>query len=103
MKKYYIRYWRDFANTFTLCYCETPEEEAAAVAAGFERITRKEAERKCSGERWARKNDPAFSGYGDIDIRPWRYIIDASNNNTNPDYYTHPGEDGLELHGYIWE
>lgn len=100
MKKYYIRYWRDFANTYDLCYCETLEEEKRAVSAGFERITRKEAERKCANERFTRKYDPAFSGYGDIDIKPWKYIADESN---NPYYFTHPGEDGLELHGYIWE
>lgn len=104
MKTYFINYWRDFGNTYNLCYCESKEEEAAAVAAGYERITRKEAERKCSNERWARKHDRNFSGYGDDSITPWRFITDPRNNPDHPAYHPiSPDEAGLTLNGYIWE
>lgn len=97
MKTYYIKYPRNFANEYNLCYCETPEERKAAEAAGWEKITRKEAIRKCAAERWARKNDPAFSGFGDVAIAPWAYIAAARIYPITPEEY------GLTLNGYIWE
>lgn len=103
MKTYYIQYYRDFANTYNLCYCETPEEQAEAESAGYERITRKEAIRKCSNERWAREHDQSFSGYGDASIVPWKYASDHRNKPDHPAYPITPDEIGLMLNGYIWE
>ncbi len=98
MKTYYINYYRDFANTFTLCYCTTPKECSEAEAAGYERITRAEAIRKCVEENSARKNDPHFSGYGSNTILPWSY------GKRREDYeICYPEEMGLHLNGYIWE
>lgn len=99
MKKFYINYYRNFGNTFNLCYCNTEEEERAAVSAGFERITRKEAERKCAEEKNARKFDPAFSGYGDTEIVPWSYLSQSR----KADDLILPEDVGLRLNGYIWE
>lgn len=101
MKTFYIRYPRDFANEYDLCYCESAEEQAAAEKAGFERITRKEAERKCAAEKWARKNDQAFSGYGSSSILP--YSLLAKNAADPYGDITLPEDIGLTLHGYIWE
>ena len=103
MKTYYIRYPRDFANEYDLCYCENKDEENAAVAAGYERITRKEAERKCRNEKWARQHDQAFSGYGDDTIVPWSFLTDPRNNPDHPAYPICPDEANLTLNGYIWE
>lgn len=64
MKRYYIRYPRNFANEFDLRYVDSAEAEQEAIRQGYERITKKQAIEKCRAERWARKNDPAFSGYG---------------------------------------
>ena len=103
MKTYYIRYIRNFSNEYDLCYCETPEERKAAEGAGYERITRKEAIRKCANERWAREHDQNFSGFGDADIVPWSFVSDPRNNPDHPCYPVLPDEAGLTLNGYIWE
>lgn len=71
--KYYIEYTADFSNTFLLWYAPWNEK----VPDSFQRITRKEAEHKAVQERWARKNDSSFAGYGSAYI--WPYPI--------PDYY----------------
>lgn len=103
MKTYHIRYPRNFANEYDLCYCETAAEAKEAEAAGFERITRKEAIRKCANERWAREHDQNFSGYGSADILPWSYLTDPRNDPEHPAYPISPDEAGLTLNGYIWE
>jgi len=64
MKKYYIRYPRNFGNEYDLRFVDGVDDELRAIEQGYERITKKEALEKCRAERWARKNDPAFSGYG---------------------------------------
>lgn len=108
MKTYYIRYPRDFANEYSLCYCESADERKAAEADGWERITRLEAERKCRNENWARANNPAFSGYGDNTIIPFRLV------GKDIDYYYGRlydkfhlmlacGKDRYILNGYIFE
>ena len=75
MKKYFIRYPRDFANEYTLVSCETKEDIARLRAFNakhcptehvFEPISVRDMRRKISAEKYARKYDPAFSGYGDI-------------------------------------
>lgn len=73
MKKYFILYTRDFSNTYDIVYAETPEQEQQAVAKGYERITRREAERLCRAEMDRRQDDPAFSGYASAEILPIWY------------------------------
>ena len=64
MKKYYIKYPRNFGNEYDLRYVDGLDDELRALEQGYKRITKKEALEKCRAERRARKNDPAFSGYG---------------------------------------
>lgn len=100
MKTYYIRYDRDFANTYDLCYCQTSEEEKEAESAGFKRISRLDAFRKCANEKWARTHDKNFSGSGDVDIVPWRIMKWNLENHDDPML---PAEMGLHRNGYVWE
>ena len=64
---YYVQYYMGFANTYNLCHAPVGEE----LPSDWERITRKEAERLCAQERYARKHNQAFSGYGDSYIYPY--------------------------------
>lgn len=76
MKHYYIRYPRNFANEYDLVWIESSDTESitAAEERGYERITRKEAFRKVSNEKYSRTHDQAFSGYGDIVILPYKAV-----------------------------
>lgn len=73
MKKYFVNYYRNFANTYNLAWAETPEQLKKADSEGWEQITRKEAERLCSAEKYRRKSNPSFSGFADIVILPIDY------------------------------
>jgi hypothetical protein len=73
MKKYYVNYYRDFANTYTLAWAETPEQVKTAKEAGYQQITRKKAEALCAKEKEERKQNPSFSGYADTVILPIDY------------------------------
>lgn len=74
MKQYFIRYPRNFGNEYSLCWAEQGSKEAAeAIKNDYCRITRKEAIEKCTSERWARKHDQAFSGFGDAIIYPYGF------------------------------
>lgn len=66
-KAYYVRYYRDFGNTYNLYWL--PDGEPAP--AGLERITCKKAVDLCKQERDRRKYDQAFSGYADAWIWPY--------------------------------
>ena len=76
MRKYFVKYWANFGNTYNLAYTDTDAQAAEAEANGWERITRKQAESKCADENRARQADPAFSGYGDNMIYPYGYDCD---------------------------
>lgn len=78
-KKYYVEYYKRFANTYNLYYAETSEQVKVAEKAGLERITRKEAEKLCVDENYRRKNDHDFSGYADNVIYPIDYNGDWIN------------------------
>ena len=74
MKQYLIKYPRNFNNEYSLRWAEKGSPEAAeAIAEGYEPITRAQAIEKCRTERWARKTDPSFSGYGSSIIIPYGY------------------------------
>ena len=79
MRKYFVKYWADFGNTYNLAYTDTDAEAAEAEANGWERITRKQAESKCADENRARQTDQAFSGYADSLIYPFGYDVDWRN------------------------
>ena len=73
MRKYYVRYYSDFANTYHLRYAETPEQNALAISQGFERITLKDAIALCRRENFRRRYEPSSSGYGASVILPIDY------------------------------
>ena len=108
MKTYYIRYPRDFANEYSLCYCESADERKAAEADGWERVTRDYAIKACREENWRRETDPAFSGYADNTIIPFHLV-----GKFDIDWYYGPddkvrltlfdGKTRYLLNGYIFE
>lgn len=66
IRAYYIKYYRDFANTYNLCWCWADE----STPEGWRRITRKEAINYCKAERQLRRANHNFSGYADAYIYP---------------------------------
>lgn len=109
MKTYYIRYPRNFANEYNLCYCESADERKAAEADGWERVTRDCAIKACREENWRREKDPSFSGYADNTIIPFHlvgkdYDIDycyGQDDNVHPELFD--GKDRYMLNGYVFE
>ena len=73
MRKYYISNCLGFANTYRICYAETPEQNALAISQGFERITLKDAIALCRRENERRRYDRSVSGYGSAVILPIDY------------------------------
>ena len=91
-RKYYVYYYRDFANTYELYWASTPEMEAA-LPREAEQISKKEAVRLCIAERERRKYDAAFSGYASTHICPADYH----------DQSMIAVDSGYKLNGYVWE
>lgn len=84
MKQYFIQYPRNFANEYHLVYCETANDleklrefnaKYCTLAQEFERISVRDMRRLISAEKFARKYNPAFSGYGDIAPTPIKEYI----------------------------
>lgn len=69
MKQFFVSYYRDFGNTYSLFYAECPED-FAALPENAQKITRKEAEQLCREENERRRDDPDFSGRADNMIYP---------------------------------
>ena len=92
MKRYYVHYYRDFGNTYTLYWADSPEMEAH-LPDGAERITRARAIELAQAERERRHYDEAFSGYATPDIYPADMPTDDDPHNQRR----------YELRGYIWE
>lgn len=64
---YYVRYHR-FANEYSLRYTVGGAE--LSIDDGWERITRRDAERLARAERERRRWEPSRSGYADAYIYP---------------------------------
>lgn len=79
MKKYYVHYWNNFANTYNLYWAETPQQIAKAESKGYECISRKYAEKLCVEENYRRKTDYNFSDYASNVILPFDYDGDWIN------------------------
>ena len=92
-RRYYISYYKNFANTYDLYYAENTDEVRLAEEKGFTQISRKEAERKCSEEKFRRKYDPSFSHFASIHIIPLALF----------DRLVDPEDVGYRLNGYIYE
>jgi len=71
MKKYFVKYYADFANTYHLAYTIDKKQAAQALEAGYERITRAHAEALCRAERDRVKYDAAFAGRASAVIVPF--------------------------------
>jgi hypothetical protein len=69
MKKYYVHYTADFANTYRLFYAETAEDYAA-IPADAEPITRKAALSLARDESTRRKDEPSSAYFADAAIYP---------------------------------
>lgn len=79
MKKYYIRYYREYGNTFELRWIDNEEDEEIAIAEGFKRISRKEAIQKCINAREEKRVNGFAYGSTEIlplNIKPNSYISD---------------------------
>lgn len=88
MRKYYIQYWNDFANTYNLIYTEGSEP----APDNAERITRAEALRRC-------REAAALIAAGCPDPYRPAAIIPAS----LAPYHVHPATAGYTLRGHIWQ
>ena len=75
-KKYFINYYKNFANTYNLCWVEGHDKKTIDLLLenGWENITRKNAFEKCVQENDRRKNDASFSYFADNKILPYEYI-----------------------------
>lgn len=87
MSKYYIYYPRDFANEYSLIRVDGAAEETRLMGwydchntgeNDLHRISVQAMRGKIADERYARKHDQAFSGYGDTEpetvsdfLYPW--------------------------------
>ena len=91
MKKYWIHYYRDFANCYNLFWTDSQEMEAE-LPEGAEQITKKQAFIKCRQENDRRRYDHSFSGYADSHIFP-----------AGDDCACYDGSRDYYLSGYIWE
>lgn len=72
MKKYYVVYTDNFANTYNLYWTDSAEMEKM-LPDGAEQISRKEAIALAAREKRARKENPNFSGYASDTIYPADY------------------------------
>ena len=86
MKHYYINYYRNFSNTFTICWVEAGSKEEKEIERdpSWERITRKEAIRKCANERDSEKirnysfGSTVIAPYGYIPYDTEKYIVEKN-------------------------
>lgn len=72
MKHYFVKYTRNFGNTYALRWADKAADIATLTAEGFERITRADALRLARDEAIRRRDDPAFAYYADDHVYPVR-------------------------------
>lgn len=77
MKTYYVKYPRNFANEYDLCWIESTDTKNIedATKFGWDRITRKKAFALVSAEKYRRATDYAFSGYAPTVILPYADLL----------------------------
>ena len=79
MKRTYWVKRGNFANEYTVCYADTPEQKLFAEVDNFEQINREEAFILVRRERRRRRENPSFSGYASAVILPVDYTGDWQN------------------------
>jgi hypothetical protein len=94
MKKYYVHYYRDFRNSYSLLWADSPEMEAA-LPEGAEQISRAKAIELARAEKERQKYEPSFAGYAADAIYPADYNSDRDGDLYNDKRYY--------LNGYIWD
>lgn len=97
MRRYFVKYPRNFYNEYLLRWVEAGSvDEVAIVEMGYERITLKKAQHLCSRERRAYKENRACAGYADAYILPYSasttqglyaFIEDVQKHYNSPDGY----------------
>lgn len=80
MKKYYVKYY-GFSNVYDIAYTSNEDQEKHAVNEGYERITRKQAEKLIRREKERRQYEQSFSGYAPIIIYPIDFNAETENEN----------------------
>ena len=70
-RNYFVKYYRDFGNTYSLAYTENLKEYKDALDHGWEHISRQRAIDLCVAERRRRKEDPAFAYNADSYVYPY--------------------------------
>lgn len=77
-RKYYIRYFKGFVNSYSLCSVEDSQDEMALqmLPGEWERITYEEAQNQIRSEKQRRKYNPAFAFYGDVQITPAQKLLE---------------------------
>lgn len=82
MKRYFIKFYNDFSNTYNLAWAETPEQMEIAKNEGWSQISRVKAINFCKKEREKEHYNSMFSGYAsryiypiDIDIMEINYPL----------------------------
>ena len=69
MRKYWVNWWKNFGNTYWLCWTDQKEPPVG----NWTRISRIEAEWLARRERNRRKTDPSFAYNADACIAPYGY------------------------------
>ena len=82
--KYYVRYPHNFDNEYTLRLSECESDDDELIAAGYDRITRREAVKLARLEQWRRRYTDG--GYADAVVTPW------PRNEWEAMYFDLPGE-----------
>lgn len=96
-KTYFIRYG-DFGNTYDLAWADNESDTEDLISTGFERCSRKWAERQAHAEIDRRKYDPAFSGYADRAVYPAQYYTGKPRDDIQQWLWRN-----FTLKGVIWE
>ncbi len=94
-RMYYVVYWADYANTYSL-YHVSKSTEAAFLerCPNAERISRADAIALCRKERRTRKHDNNFAGYGDTYIWP-STMVDSDQIERDNYYFRHLDSSGF--------
>ena len=74
-KNYFVRYYKDFANTYRLrwCYEKNKNAKAKLEEEGFHRISKERALDLAYQETYRQRFDQSMGGYADDVVYPWNY------------------------------
>ena len=96
-KTYFIRYG-NFGNVYDLAWADNESDREDLVSIGFDKCSRKWAERQARAEIDRQHFNPQFSGYADRAIYPAQYYTNQSDETCETWLWRN-----FELKGVIWE